>query len=107
MSRARGMRGARKMPGFVKDRVAAMASEDDLDAALARSGDRLLVVEFAAVRGPPAAREWGREWGAARTHSYRLRPPVLTRTPHSHGASPPRRWRTCTARWLGLSRIWA
>ena len=50
MSRARGMRGARKMRGFVKDRVVSIASEDEWEQQLLRSGDRLLVIEFAAVR---------------------------------------------------------
>ena len=48
---SRGVRSARKMKAFAKDRVAAIASEEDWEAALARSGERLLVIEFAAVRG--------------------------------------------------------
>jgi hypothetical protein len=51
MSRARGVRGARKMRAFAKERVAGVASEEEWEAALARAGDRLLVAEFAAVRG--------------------------------------------------------
>ena len=50
MSRVRGVRGARKMRSFIKDRVATVSSEEEWEAALARSGERLLVIEFAAVR---------------------------------------------------------
>ena len=52
---SRGVRSARKMKAFVKDRVAPIASEDDWEAALQRSGPRLLVIEFAAVRAPARA----------------------------------------------------
>jgi hypothetical protein len=52
---SRGVRSARKMKAFVKERVAAIATEDEWEAALQRSGDRLLVIEFAAVRGTALA----------------------------------------------------
>jgi hypothetical protein len=90
MSRARGMRGARKMRSFIKDRVAAVASEEELEAALERSGDRLLVVEFGAVRSTPAARRTR----GAHAHAF------------SRGASRPRLWRRSWARWLAPSSIW-
>ncbi len=50
MSRARGVRGARKMRAFKKERVTTVTSEEDWEARLRRGGDRLLLVEFAAVR---------------------------------------------------------
>jgi hypothetical protein len=50
MSRARGVRGARKMRAFAKDRVAGVGSEEEWEGVLARAGSRLLVAEFAAVR---------------------------------------------------------
>jgi thiol-disulfide isomerase/thioredoxin len=49
MSRLKGMRGARKLRAFKKERIAVCSSEDDWETALSTSGDRLLVAEFSAV----------------------------------------------------------
>lgn len=67
MSRARGVRGARKMRSFVKDRVVAVANEEDFEAALRSGSERLLVIEFAAVRARGARLDTGAH--AARTVS--------------------------------------
>jgi hypothetical protein len=50
MSRARGVRGARKMRAFAKDRVVGVSSEEAWEEALKRAGGRLVVAEFVAVR---------------------------------------------------------
>lgn len=50
MSRARGVRGARKMRAFAKDRVTVVSSEEEWENVLSRAGGQLLVAEFAAVR---------------------------------------------------------
>lgn len=47
-SRARGMRGARKMGGFTKINV--VTSGEQWAETLARAGDKLLIASFSAVR---------------------------------------------------------
>ena len=57
MSRLKGMRGARKLKAFKKERISVCSSEEDWEASLARAGDRLLVAEFSAVRSCCGGRE--------------------------------------------------
>jgi hypothetical protein len=50
----RSIKGARKLRTFAENRVVTIASEEDWEACFTRARDRLVVVEFSAVRSAVA-----------------------------------------------------